>query len=317
MVSLQTIQEMCTGRIAFNEPLAPMTSFRIGGPADFYIEPVDREELTRLVGYFRSRNFPFIILGNGSNLLISDEGFHGAVLNLERHFSSVDRSADLIRAGAGIRMATFVDFCIEHNLSGVEMLAGIPGTLGGALVMNAGAYGGEISDHLLDVTIIRGGGLMVIPKGEAGFTYRSSGLGEDVLVEATFRFPPGEKEEMKQRRKELLLKRNSTQPTGLPNAGSIFKNPPDAFAAKLIEESGLKGFAVGDAEVSTIHANFIVNRGAATAMDVVAVIRHVYRTVRDRTGILLEPEVRLVGFDPAILEDIPAASRERSGETGT
>lgn len=317
MVSLEVIQSLCSGRIAFGEPLAPITSFRIGGPADFYIEPSSREEVVGLSKYFGSQNFPFIIIGNGSNILVSDDGYRGAVINLEKGFTHVRKDGDRIIAGAGIRMSKFVDFCIESEMKGAEMLAGIPGTLGGAIIMNAGAYEGAISDHLIDVTIVRDDQILIVSKAEAGFTYRTSDLQRDIIIEASFTFEEGNKEELHARRKELIVKRNISQPTTFPNAGSIFKNPSNTFAAKLIEETGLKGFTIGGAEVSKVHANFIINKGGARAEEVVAVMRHVRKVVEEKFGVTLQPEVKLIGFSHDIFQEdkIEAESRELGTRT--
>lgn len=238
-------------------------------------------------------------MGNGSNILISDEGIQGAVINLEFGFNKINYKpeCELITAGAGIKLAQFVDYSISQNKSGVEMLAGIPGTLGGAIIMNAGAYGGEISEYLIDVLVIRDGSLLTIPKNEAGFEYRNSALQNDVVLEATFKLPEGIKEDLKISRRETMLKRNNSQPVQLPNAGSIFKNPKGTFAAKLIEECGLKGLKIGGAEVSALHANFIVNISNAKANDILLLAEEVRTRVFNKTGIMLEYEIKLLGFD--------------------
>lgn len=301
MLSLEHIRSICSGEIHISEPLASMTSFRIGGPVDIYVEPAATEELAALVRYFRGVDVPFVVLGNGSNILISDEGIRGVALNIERHFSAVTLEDGVVTAGAGTRLSKFVDFNVRNGFAGSEMLAGIPGTLGGAVIMNAGAYGGEISDHMLDVTVLRDGEVLTLEKKDAGFRYRSSDLRGDIVLSARFRFPAGDEAQLKARRKELLLKRNAAQPVNWPNAGSIFKNPQGTFAARLIEESGLKGFTLGGAQVSDRHANFIINTGGATAADVLGVIRHVREVVREKTGIRLELEILLLGFSAETL----------------
>lgn len=304
MLSLEHIRSICSGEIHISEALAPMASFRIGGPVDIYIEPATTSELAELVRYFRRVDAPYVILGNGSNLLISDEGIRGVALNIERHFSDLRIDDGIVTAGAGARLSKFVDFCVRHSLAGSEMLAGIPGTLGGAVIMNAGAYGGEISDHMLDVTVLREGEVLTLGKKEAGFRYRGSDLRDDIVLSARFRFPEGDEDQLKARRKELLLKRNAAQPVNYPNAGSIFKNPEGDHAARLIEACGLKGYTVGGAQVATLHANFIINTGGATAADVLAVIRHVRRTVQEHTGVRLELEIRLLGFTADVIESL-------------
>jgi UDP-N-acetylmuramate dehydrogenase len=278
-----------------------MTSFRIGGPVDIYIEPTDTEELSALVSYLRQSDSACLVLGNGSNILISDEGFRGVVLNIEKHFSDLSVDEGVVTAGAGARLSKFVDFCVRQGMAGSEMLAGIPGTLGGAVIMNAGAYGGEISDYMLDATVLREGAVRTLTTKDCGFRYRGSDLRRDIVLGARFRFPAGDIEALKARRKELLLKRNAAQPVQHPNAGSIFKNPAGGYAAKLIEECGLKGTRFGGAVISEQHANFIVNDEGAQATDVVDAINHVRRVVYDRTGVELEPEIQLIGFpDDAI-----------------
>ncbi|MBE0643462.1 MAG: UDP-N-acetylmuramate dehydrogenase [Bacteroidetes bacterium] len=304
MLSLEHIRNLCSGGISISEPLAAMTSFRIGGPVDILVEPASTEELTQLVRYFRSVDVSYVVLGNGSNILISDEGIRGVAINIEKHFSDVAIDGDVITAGAGVRLSKFVDFCVRHRLAGSEMLAGIPGTLGGAVIMNAGAYGGEISDHLLDVTVLREGDVKTLTKEKAGFRYRSSDLRSDIVISARFRFPEGDEEQLRARRKELLLKRNAAQPVNWPNAGSIFKNPEGSYAAKLIEESGLKGHRIGGAQVSELHANFIINTGGATAADVLKMIGHVRRSVHAQTGVMLELEILLLGFSADALASL-------------
>lgn len=285
------------GRIAISEPLQKYTTFRIGGPADIYLEPTDKQDALALVRYLRSERIQFFLMGNGSNLLVADEGIRGAVVNLEHGFSYVQANDDgVITAGAGIRLAKFVDFCIGRGCSGAEMLAGIPGTLGGGIIMNAGAYGGEISDHLLSVVVIRGEKLVTITKQDGGFAYRTSALSDDVVLEATFSFPQGSPEEMKTIRRETMLKRNRSQPVQFPNAGSIFKNPPGDYAARLIEACGLKGRRVGNAEISELHANFIINVGGASARDVLALATIARDQVKRQFGIELELEIKPIGF---------------------
>ncbi|MGB2868725.1 MAG: UDP-N-acetylmuramate dehydrogenase [Bacteroidota bacterium] len=296
MVSLSDIKSFFRGHIAVNEPLAKYTSMRVGGPADYYVEPGDKTDLIEIIRYFSQNNFPFMMLGRGSNLLVSDDGMHGAAINLETGVSRVLLQGNLVVAESGARLNKFVDFCIQSEFAGVEMLAGIPGTIGGAVVMNAGAHGGEISDHLVEVEVLRAGGVEKVAKANAQFSYRKSGFGKDIVLSASFKLPKGNREELTTRRRELILKRNESQPLELPNSGSMFKNPPTTFAAKLIEQAGLKGKRIGNAQISEKHANFIVNLGDAKASDVQRLIELAQRTVYQNTGILLELEVKLIGF---------------------
>lgn len=296
MVSLSDIKKFFRGAIQLDEPLSKYTWMRVGGSADYYVEPADKNDLIEIVRYFQKNSFPFTVLGRGSNVLISDDGIRGAVINLELALSGLQLAGECIIAEAGVWLQKFVDFCIQHEFSGVEMLAGIPGTIGGAIVMNAGAHGGEISDHLVDAEIVRNGELVRIPKKDADFSYRHSAFEHDVVIGASFRMPKGNKEELAKRRKELILKRNETQPLELPNSGSMFKNPPSTYAARLIEQAGLKGKRIGNAQISEKHANFIVNLGSAKATDIVQLLELARRTVYQNSGIQLELEVKLVGF---------------------
>jgi UDP-N-acetylmuramate dehydrogenase len=302
MIDLQEIKTFFRGRIVLQEPLAKYTSMRVGGAADYYFEPADKADVIQLVRYLRRQEFPYFVLGRGSNVLVSDEGYRGAVINVEEGLSDVRRAGELVIAEAGAKISKFVEFCIQQEFAGVEMLAGIPGTIGGAVVMNAGAHGGEISDYLVDVEVLRGDEVLRVKKEDAEFAYRTSAFVQDVVLEATFKLPAGDRETLIKRRSEYLRERNLKQPTNLPNTGSMFKNPRGTFAAKLIEQAGLKGKRVGDAQISEKHANFIVNLGNARASDVVTLINLARRTVYQNTGILLELEVKLVGFQEVVKE---------------
>lgn len=300
MVNIETIQQFFRGRILLSEPLRNYTSFRIGGPADYFFEPLDKDDVVKIIIYLQQQNTPFLIIGKGSNLLVSDEGMRGAVVNLESGLSNIRMIDNTVIVDAGVSIARFVDFCIQRGFKGVEMLAGIPGTLGGAIMMNAGAYGGEISDYLTEVEILREGQVTTMKKDEVGFAYRHSAFQGDVILGASFNLPLGDKAEIIKMRRELLVRRNQAQPMNLPNSGSVFKNPPGSFAAKLIEDSELKGQRSGKAQISERHANFIVNTGGAQATDVLNLIELARNTVFRKFGISLELEVKLVGFSDNI-----------------
>lgn len=304
MISLTDIQTILRGDITVHEPMAKHTWMKVGGPADFYIEPVDKNDCVAIIQYFYQSNYSWMMLGRGSNVLVSDEGIRGAVINIETALSDIKLVKDLILVEAGVRLGKFVDFCIQNNLGGVEMLAGIPGTVGGAVVMNAGAHGGTISDYLVDVEVLRNGVTTRIVKEDTTFAYRNSIFTNDVVLGATFRLPSGNKELLGARRHELILRRNETQPLELPNLGSMFKNPPNTHAAKLIEQAGLKGKRVGGAQISEKHANFIVNLGTATAADVMKLIDLVKRTVYQNSGVKLELEIKLIGFTNSVKEAV-------------
>lgn len=302
MIDLEEIKKFFRGHIALNEPLAKYTSMKVGGPADYYFEPADKADVLQLVRYLRQQGFPYLVLGRGSNVLVSDEGYRGAVINMGESLSNVSLQGELVVAEAGAKMSKFVEFCIQHELAGVEMLAGIPGTVGGAVVMNAGAHGSEISDHLVEVEVLRGDEVQRVKKAEAQFAYRTSAFTQDIVLEASFKLPKGDKDELIKRRSEFLRERNLKQPTNLPNTGSMFKNPRGNFAAKLIEQAGLKGKRVGDAQISDKHANFIVNLGNARASDIMTLLDLAQRTVYQNTGILMELEVKLIGFQETAKE---------------
>jgi len=277
---------------------------RVGGPADYYVEPADKQDLAEIVRYFQNNSYPYLMLGRGSNMIVSDEGIRCAAINLESSLSDVRMEGDLVIAEAGAHWSKFVDFCVQHSLAGVESLAGIPGSVGGAVVMNAGAYGSETADHLVEVEVLRDGHIQMVKKENANFSYRHSGFDKDVVLGASFRLAPGDREELIRLRREFILKRNTTQPLTLPNSGSMFKNPPSMFAAKLIEQAGLKGKRVGNAQVSDKHANFIVNLGDARAWDIVTLIDIVRRTVHQNSGVLLDLEVKLVGFSNEVKQKV-------------
>ena len=298
MVSMSDLKTVFRGSIRIDEPLAQYTSMKVGGPVDYYLEPADREDLVALVRFFRQHDFPSMVIGRGTNVLVSDEGFRGAAISVERILSDVRTEGDLVRAESGARLTKLADFCIQNGFAGMEWAAGIPGTVGGGIVMNAGAHGEQMSDHIVDVEIIRDGVALTVAKAAASFGYRMSAFRGDIVLSARFAFPRGNREELTRRRSELIKRRNETQPLNLPNSGSMFKNPPGTHAARLIEQAGLKGKRVGGAQISEKHANFIVNLGTARASDVVTLLDLTRRTVYQNTGILLELEVKMIGFPP-------------------
>ena len=300
MVDIEDIKKLFRGHVVLHEPLNRYTSFQIGGPAEYYFEPIDKEDVVAMIRYVKEQKLPWMMMGRGSNMLVSDQGVRGAVINLESSLNNIRLEGSRVIVDAGVGLARFVDFSIQQGLAGVEMLPGIPGTVGGALRMNAGAYGGEISDHVVDVEVLRDGAVTSIPKADAGFRYRSSGFQNDIILGATFDLPAGEKAALMNRRRELLLKRNQSQPLNMPNSGSMFKNPQGTFAAKLIEEAGLKKARKGRAQISEKHANFFLNLGGATADDVLHLIRLARETVLKKSGIKLELEIKLVGFSDEV-----------------
>ncbi|MDI6870248.1 MAG: UDP-N-acetylmuramate dehydrogenase [Bacillota bacterium] len=279
------------------EPLAAHTSFRIGGPADLFAVVPGEKELSRLLPALGQLGRPWVVVGNGTNLLVADDGYRGVVVRLGVGFRQLSRTARGLAAGAAVPLPALTRAAVDAELTGCEFLSGIPGTVGGAVVMNAGAWGASLSDILAGVTTFRPDGTeAAYTPSELGFGYRTcllAGSGEVVTrVETALR--PGERESIRHRTAELLAARRRTQPQG-PSAGSVFKNPPGAKAGQLLEAVGAKGLRRGGAEVSRVHANFIVNTGGATAADVAWLIKELQRRVEERFGTRLEPEVKFLG----------------------
>lgn len=301
MINIDDIKKFYRGHITLSEPLYKHTSLRIGGPADYYFEPFDKNDAIQIICYLQKEGIPFVPIGNGSNLLVSDEGYRGALIDLQLSLISIRVQNNHLDVEAGVGLNRFVDFCIKHELKGVEMLAGIPGTVGGAIKMNAGSFGGEISDFLVDVEIIRDGQVVDLKKNLINFAYRHASFEhDDVILGASFDLPIGNSDELMKIRNDFLLQRNKKHPVNYPNCGSVFINPGNTPAAKYIEEAGLKGTRCGDAQISDKHANFIINIGNATAKDVMTLIEKTRVAVKDKFGILLELEVKLIGFEESV-----------------
>ena len=284
--------------------LARYTSFRIGGPADIFVEPHSLDELQAVVGLVRAEGLPLFVLGGGSNLLVSDAGIRGVVVKLGKGFnysrwseSGADRTVRRVRVGAGRSLGRFVREAVAKGYAGVTFAEGIPGSVGGGLLMNAGAFGGELSQV---VEMIRGvdraARVVCLSAEQLGFDYRRTALPPDFIVaEIGFRLSPQEPARLGTAMRRAQTRRRTSQPHGSPNAGSVFKNPPGAYAGRLIELAGLKGARCGKARVSEQHANFILNTGGARAAEVKRLMEHVQRTVWAAHQVWLEPELRLVG----------------------
>ena len=299
------------GSVLEHEPMSGHTSFHIGGPADALVFVNNEKELARVLGIVTEEDAPHMLIGNGSNLLVSDEGYPGIAIRLAGEFEEIKQDEEdktLVTIGAARLMSSTAAFLTERGLAGFEFASGIPGSIGGAVFMNAGAYGGEIKDVCESVRVLcrieegqgRGEGARyearTMSNEEMDFGYRHSAA-EDrgmIIVSAKMRFTEDDPAAIAARVDELREKRNSKQPVNYPSAGSTFKRPVGGYAAALIEQSGLKGYRVGGAEVSTKHSGFVINVGGATCEDVLAVMRHVRETVLADSGILLEPEVRLI-----------------------
>lgn len=286
------------GRVQVTEPLHRHTSWRIGGPADIFVEPAHRRELQAAVSFARERGIPLTVIGYGTNLLVSDRGVRGIVVKIGPKLGRVTVRGREVLAEAGAALSRVTAASLKAGLSGLAFSAGIPGAVGGAVVMNAGAYGhslGEVVQNVL--TLGFDGSLTTKTREEMSFAYRSSIIQKEpaIVVEATLTLQEGDREQIRREMKECLDRRKQSQPLALPNAGSVFKNPPGHSAGQLIEASGLKGLTIGGAQVSLKHANFIVNLGTATARDVARLIDRIVHTVRERFGIELQPEVKSIG----------------------
>lgn len=285
-------------RILEQEPLSAHTTFRIGGPASFYMIPENAEEIREGIHFAKEREFPFITIGRGSNMLFPDEGYHGVVIEIGSGMNEIEYSgAGKIRAQAGALLSAIASEAARHSLTGFEFAGGIPGTLGGAVVMNAGAYDGEIKDCIVSARVMdSAGNESILSREQLELGYRTSVIQSrgDLVLEAEFQFETGDPREIRERMKELNAKRREKQPLEFASAGSTFKRPEGHFAGKLIEDAGLRGYRIGDAQVSEKHCGFVVNRGHATAKEVLAVICDVQKKVLESSGVKLEPEVKII-----------------------
>lgn len=287
------------GRVRISEPMKKHTSWRIGGLADVFVEPSNREELRLAVSYANEREIPLTIIGAGTNILVSDEGIRGVVVKVGRGLDRISLDDNMIIAEAGAKLSNVAAVARDAGLGGFEFSAGIPGAIGGAVVMNAGANGVSVGTRVKEVLLLNlAGCFFKKTKDEINFGYRSSALQNEtaVVVEAVFSCFRRDKEAIKQEMEVFIKRRKETQPLHHPSAGSIFKNPPGESAGRLIEAAGLKGERVGDAQISTLHANFIVNLGEAKARDILMLVEKARVSVLELFGIELKPEVKVVGY---------------------
>ena len=285
-------------RLSRDEPMARHTTFRIGGPADLFIEPKNAGQIAATVRACRELATPLLVLGNGSNLLVRDGGIRGAVLYIGPEMADMEVSGRRMTAQAGLTLKAAARAAALAGLAGLCFAEGIPGSVGGGACMNAGAYGGEMAQVVAEAEIVdESGTLRVLRAGEFDYGYRHSALLDHawIVTRVIFELAPGAPGALAAEMRELAARRRSKQPLRWPSAGSTFKRPPGDFAARLIEEAGLKGEKAGGAEISSLHAGFVVNRGGATAADVLALIERVQARVWARSGVRLEPEVRIVG----------------------
>ena len=297
---LQNLREQIkAGTVTEQEPMNKHTSFAIGGPADVFVQPATREEIRCAVYCAKEAGIPFFVMGNGSNLLVSDEGFRGMIIQIGKNFQEISVKDTVIEVQAGALLSRTARAAWNAGLTGFEFAAGIPGSVGGAVAMNAGAYGGEVKDVLLDAEVLtQEGEFLTLTGEELDLSYRHSCIFEKnyVVLSARFSFEKGESDKIKARMDELAKARREKQPLEFPSAGSTFKRPEGYFAGKLIQDAGLKGYTVGGAQVSEKHSGFVVNRGGATAEEVAFLIKQVQKKVMKQFNVMMQPEVRFVGF---------------------
>lgn len=297
MLYLDDLPKTFKGEIKLNELLAPYTSLKLGGPADVVLFPKTKQDIVEAIKWITLFHLKYIVLGYGTNLLVSDQGFRGVVIYLSDSLNKIEITKTNVYAEAGVSLPLLALETVKHGLSGMELLGGIPGTLGGAIIMNAGAYQSEIFNVVETVEVVRQAELISLKKNEIQYGYRKTNLTNDIVVSATFELKEGNKEELLDRRKEMLTKRRNSQPLELPNAGSMFKNPEGNFAGALIEKCGLKGYRIGGVSVSEKHANFLVNDQQGTSAEMTKLIEYVRNQVQEKFNITLEMEVKKVGFD--------------------
>ena len=285
------------GCVRENVTLAPYTTMRTGGPAALFAEPRNAQQLAHVHQWAQEKGLSLLILGNGSNLLIADSGFDGLVIHLGRALSEVSVFANTLTAQAGASLAAAARAAAQASLTGLEFAAGIPGSIGGAVCMNAGAYGGEIAQVIVSARVLTPEGVRTVSKDELSLGYRSSAVMQNgwLVLEATVELAPGSPDEIKATMADLAARRREKQPLQYPSCGSFFKRPVGYYAGALIEQAGLKGYRVGDAQVSEMHAGFVINRGHATSSEIYRLMQEVQCRVQAQFGVTLEPEVRLIG----------------------
>ena len=284
--------------ILIDEPMSRHTTFRVGGPADFFVTPKAKEEVRDVIRICKEAGMPYYIIGNGSNLLVSDAGYRGVIIQIYKEMNEVRVEGDLVKAQAGALLSGIAAKALAAELTGFEFASGIPGTIGGACVMNAGAYGGEMKDVLESVTVLTGEGEIIeLGRNELELGYRTSVIAKKgyIVLGAVLKLERGDGEKIKTYMDELKEKRVTKQPLEYPSAGSTFKRPEGYFAGKLIEDAGLRGFQVGGAQVSEKHCGFVINRDHATAADIMELMRQVQIRVKENSGVDLEPEVKRLG----------------------
>lgn len=284
--------------IYVDEPMKKHTTFRVGGNADFFVTPKTKDEVRAVISLCKEEKIPYYILGNGSNLLVGDKGYRGVIIQIYKEMNAIEVNGEAIKVQAGALLSRVGASALEAELSGFEFASGIPGTMGGAVVMNAGAYGGEMKDIIKTVTVLTPDGEeLVLGNEELELGYRTSIIAKKgyIVLEAVVSLEKGNREAIKARMDELKVQRTTKQPLEYPSVGSTFKRPEGHFAGKLIQDAGLRGFQVGGAQVSEKHCGFVINKDNATAADVLELMRQVSAIVKEKFGVDLEPEVKRLG----------------------
>ena len=289
-----------------NEPLKKHTTYGIGGPADLMIFPKSKQDLIKVIEIINENKIQLTILGSGSNVLVSDDGIRGVVISLKNSLKQIEVADNILYAECGTMLGKIVKYAVKNDLIGLENLNGVPGTLGGALIMNAGAWGGEISENLVHVELINSKSeVKKIQKKDLNFSYRQSSFDkDDILLSAKFNLKKADKNIIKENFMEAQSGRKKSQPLNKRSAGSLFKNPKNSSAGKLLDDAGLKGFSIGDAKISEKHANFFINDGNASSSDMLMLIKKAHQEVKDRFSVNLSLEVKLLGFDECEIEGL-------------
>ena len=289
-----------------NEPLKKHTTYGIGGPADLMIFPKSKQDLIKVIEIINENKIQLTILGSGSNVLVSDDGIRGVVISLKNSLKQIEVADNILYAECGTMLGKIVRYAVKNDLIGLENLNGVPGTLGGALIMNAGAWGGEISENLVHVELINSKSeVKKIQKKDLNFSYRQSSFDkDDILLSAKFNLKKANKNIIKENFMEAQSGRKKSQPLNKRSAGSLFKNPKNSSAGKLLDDAGLKGFSIGDAKISEKHANFFINDGNASSSDMLMLIKKAHQEVKDRFNVNLSLEIKLLGFDECEIEGL-------------
>lgn len=297
---LQLIEKINSNYIFINEPMKKHTSFKIGGNADIFIKVQNANDLKEVLSIIKTQKIPFFVIGNGSNILVKDGGIRGIVIKIDFNKIEINKKDEIyeIKVGAGVKLMTLAQRLLKQEISGFEFASGIPGTIGGAIRMNAGAYGGEMKDIVMSTTYMdEDGNIFKINNNEHEFEYRNSIFSKKrwIILETNFKLYKGIQKQIKEKMEEYANKRRENQPLNFPSAGSIFKRGEGYITAKLIDECGLKGYNLGDAEVSTMHAGFIINKGCATAKEVLQLIDYIKEKVYEKFKIEIQLEIQIIG----------------------